>query len=75
MRILNFASANIDYVYDVNHIVKPGETISAKRMDIFAGGKGLNQSVATAKAGGSVYMQVLSAVTAISSSKFFRTAV
>lgn len=55
MRILNFASANIDYVYDVNHIVKPGETISAKRMDIFAGGKGLNQSVATAKAGGSVY--------------------
>lgn len=55
MKILNFASANIDYVYDVNHIVMPGETISAKRMDIFAGGKGLNQSVAAAKAGGCVY--------------------
>ena len=55
MKILNFASANIDYVYDVNHIVQPGETISAKGMDIFAGGKGLNQSVAAAKAGGYVY--------------------
>ena len=55
MKILNFASANIDYVYDVNHIVMPGETISSSRMDIFAGGKGLNQSVAAAKAGGCVY--------------------
>lgn len=55
MKIVNFASANIDYVYDVNHIVRPGETISAKTMEIFAGGKGLNQSVAIAKAGGCVY--------------------
>lgn len=55
MRILNFASANIDYVYDVDHIVLPGETISAAAMEVFPGGKGLNQSIATARAGGCVY--------------------
>lgn len=55
MKILNFASANIDYVYDVPHILRPGETLSARAMEIFPGGKGLNQSVAAAKAGGSVY--------------------
>lgn len=55
MKILNFASANIDYVYDVPHILRPGETLAARSMDIFPGGKGLNQSVAAAKAGGCVY--------------------
>lgn len=55
MKILNFASANIDYVYAVDHIVLPGETIPAGSMAIFPGGKGLNQSVAAAKAGGCVY--------------------
>lgn len=55
MKILNFASANIDYVYDVPHILRPGETLSARSMGIFPGGKGLNQSVAAAKAGGCVY--------------------
>ena len=55
MKILNFASANIDYVYAVDHIVLPGETIPAGSMSVFPGGKGLNQSVAAAKAGGCVY--------------------
>ena len=55
MRILNFASANIDYVYAVPHILRPGETLPARSMEIFPGGKGLNQSVAAAKAGGCVY--------------------
>ena len=27
MRVLNFGSLNIDYVYNVDHIVKKGETI------------------------------------------------
>ncbi len=55
MKVLNFGSCNIDYVYSVENIVVPGETISAKSLELFAGGKGLNQSIAVAKAGGKVY--------------------
>ena len=29
MKVLNFGSLNIDYVYDVEHFVKKGETISS----------------------------------------------
>lgn len=54
MRILNFGSLNIDYVYRVNEIVRPGETISASVRDRFCGGKGLNQSTALARAGAKV---------------------
>lgn len=54
MKILNFGSCNIDYVYTVDHIVKPGETEAADRLEIFPGGKGLNQSIAIARAGGGV---------------------
>ena len=55
MKILNFGSLNIDLVYSLDHIVKPGETISADSMNKFVGGKGLNQSIALANAGVSVY--------------------
>ncbi len=55
MKVLNFGSCNIDYVYSVEHIVVPGETISANNLELFAGGKGLNQSIAVAKAGGKVF--------------------
>lgn len=54
-KILNYGSLNIDYVYDVPHFVKAGETLSSTGRNIFAGGKGLNQSVALARAGGDVY--------------------
>lgn len=54
MKIYNLGSLNIDYVYHVPHFVKPGETISSDRLQIFPGGKGLNQSVALAKAGADV---------------------
>ena len=54
MKILNFGSCNIDYVYSVDHIVVPGETLSARKMEVFSGGKGLNQSVAAARAGAQV---------------------
>ena len=54
-KILNFGSLNLDYVYQVSHFVKPGETLSAVSQTINAGGKGLNQSVALAKAGAEVY--------------------
>jgi len=55
MKILNFGSLNIDYVYTVDHFVKPGETESSDRMETFCGGKGLNQSIALAKAGAQVF--------------------
>ena len=55
MKVLNFGSLNIDYVYDVEHFVKKGETISSSALNVFPGGKGLNQSIALAKAGAEVY--------------------
>jgi len=51
MKVINFGSLNLDYVYSVDHIVKPGETISSYNLQINCGGKGLNQSVALARAG------------------------
>lgn len=55
MKILSFGSCNIDYVYGLDHIVAVGETEHSHRMDIFPGGKGLNQSIAIARAGAKVY--------------------
>ena len=55
MKILNFGSCNIDYVYQLEHIVTDGETEQSVQMNIFPGGKGLNQSVAAARAGAPVY--------------------
>ena len=55
MKILNFGSLNLDYVYDVDHFVRKGETIASREMKVFCGGKGLNQSVALSKAGARVY--------------------
>ena len=55
MRVLSFGSLNIDNVYAVDHIVQPGETQTACSLSIFPGGKGLNQSIALAKAGVEVY--------------------
>lgn len=54
MRILNFGSLNIDLVYRVPHIVRPGETIASRSFTTFAGGKGANQSVALGRAGADV---------------------
>ena len=42
---------NIDYIYRVRHIVREGETIPSESRSVFPGGKGLNQSVALARAG------------------------
>lgn len=55
MKILNFGSLNIDYVYEVDHMVQPGETLRARSRQVFCGGKGLNQSTALANAGAEVY--------------------
>ena len=51
MKVLCFGSMNLDYVYSLEHIVTPGETIHSTGREVFAGGKGLNQSIAMAKAG------------------------
>jgi len=55
MKILNFGSLNIDYVYAVDHFVRPGETLASSGREVFPGGKGLNQSVALARAGADVW--------------------
>ena len=54
MRILNFGSLNLDYVYTVERFVQPGETLAALSRAVKAGGKGLNQSIALARAGAPV---------------------
>ena len=46
MRILNFGSCNIDYVYNVSEFVRAGETISAFSSSEHPGCKGLNQAIA-----------------------------
>ena len=53
-KIINFGSINVDYVYRVPHLVKPGETLSSLDLVTGLGGKGANQSVAIARAGVSV---------------------
>ena len=55
MKVLNFGSLNIDYVYQVDHMVRAGETLASDGREAFPGGKGLNQSVALARAGVPVY--------------------
>lgn len=54
MAVLNIGSLNLDYVYRVPHFVRPGETLAASHRAVHAGGKGLNQSVALARAGAQV---------------------
>ena len=54
MKILCYGSLNVDHVYGVDHFVRGGETIPSLSMELFCGGKGLNQSVALAKAGAAV---------------------
>lgn len=51
MRTINIGSLNLDYVYRVDTFLLPGETKSSRSLNINAGGKGLNQSIALARAG------------------------
>ena len=55
MKILCFGSLNYDHVYQVDHFVKPKETMSSLSYNRGFGGKGLNQSIALAKAGSEIY--------------------
>jgi ribokinase len=56
MKVLVFGSLNIDLTFSMDHIVRPGETISSGALVRSAGGKGANQAAALAKAGMPVYM-------------------
>ena len=55
MKILNIGSLNIDRSYQVPHIVQPGETLCSTSYCVYCGGKGLNQSIALARAGAEVW--------------------
>lgn len=55
MKILNYGSLNIDHVYSVDHLVRPGETLASLNYAMHPGGKGANQSAAIARAGGAVH--------------------
>lgn len=55
MKVLNIGSLNIDYVYNVDHIILPGETQATATRNIYLGGKGINQTIAVRKAGVDIY--------------------
>ncbi len=54
MAIFNLGSINIDHTYLVPHLPRPGETLAASNLITGLGGKGANQSIAIARAGGQV---------------------
>ena len=51
-----FGSLNVDYIFHVNHLPQPGQTLLASDLAILPGGKGGNQALAAAKAGAEVRM-------------------
>lgn len=54
MTVFNLGSINIDLVYMVPHFPAPGETLTTLDYQRMLGGKGTNQSIALARAGGTV---------------------
>ncbi|WP_136246641.1 ribokinase [Halomonas borealis] len=50
----NYGSINLDHIYRVPHLVTPGETLMSHDYRVGLGGKGANQSLAMARAGGRV---------------------
>jgi ribokinase len=55
-RIVVLGSANMDLVVMVEAMPRPGETVTGRRYLAVTGGKGLNQAIAAARAGGDVAM-------------------
>jgi len=55
MKMVVFGSLNIDKTYSLEDFVRPGQTISAYKMEQFCGGKGFNQAIALRRAGNEVY--------------------
>ncbi len=50
-RIICFGSLNLDLIYQLPHTLQPGETLASLSYRVGAGGKGANQSIASARAG------------------------
>lgn len=53
-KIVVVGSSNTDMILQMDHIPRPGETILGGEFSMAAGGKGANQAVAAARAGGDV---------------------
>ncbi len=56
MKVLVFGSLNIDFIYQLEHVVAQNETILSSASKVSPGGKGLNQAMAFAKTGLPVYI-------------------
>jgi ribokinase len=57
MKIVVIGSSNADMIIQAPRIPRPGETILGGSFSTAAGGKGANQAVAAARAGGDVSWQ------------------
>ncbi|MHC9083930.1 ribokinase [Luteimonas sp. RIT-PG2_3] len=57
--VLVAGSANLDFVVRASHIPAPGETVLGREFTTFPGGKGANQAVAAARAGGAATRMLL----------------
>ena len=58
-RVLVAGSANLDFVVRTPHVPAPGETVLGHSFATFPGGKGANQAVACARAGGAITRMLL----------------
>jgi ribokinase len=57
--VLVAGSANLDFVVRADHIPAPGETVLGREFKTFPGGKGANQAIACARAGGAATQMLL----------------
>ncbi|MEI6601341.1 MAG: ribokinase, partial [Comamonadaceae bacterium] len=57
--ILVAGSANLDFVVRASHIPAPGETVLGSEFKTYPGGKGANQALACARAGGATTHMLL----------------
>jgi ribokinase len=57
--VLVAGSANLDFVVRAAHIPAPGETVLGREFRTFPGGKGANQAIACARAGGTATRMLL----------------
>lgn len=57
--VLIAGSANLDFVVRASHVPAPGETVLGRELSTFPGGKGANQAIACARAGGAATRMLL----------------
>lgn len=55
-RLFVIGSMNMDFVTHLPHVLRPGETLLARDLELVPGGKGANQAYAMGKLGGSAVM-------------------